>query len=90
MLAFQSMIHSAAEKAGMKVPATELLDAVDDEPTWNPEEYPHFQVFCHAQLGRSVFRHGQHWDNAKIIAAIPIEEIKTVTFEGLIAKGLEL
>jgi len=90
MLAFQSMIHKAAKDAGMEVPAEELLDAMDDEPSWSPEDYPHFHVFCNAQLGRSMHNMGQHWDNAKIIAAIPVEELKTVTFEGLIAKGLEL
>ena len=90
MLAFQSMIHKAAKDAGMEVPAMELLDAFDGEPTWDPEEYPHFHVFCNVQLGRSMHSMGQHWDNAKIVAAVPVEELRTVTLEGLIAKGLEL
>ena len=63
----------------MKVPGNP-----DDFPK---EDYPHFQVFCIVQLERSC-RLGEHFGNAKIIAAVPYDEIRLVTLVNLPAKGL--
>lgn len=88
MLAFESMIAAAARDAGMKTPPDSALDHDDrPKPGWSPEEYPHFHVFCNAQLARPV-EHGEHWDNAKIIAAIPEDKIKTTTFDDLRELGV--
>ena len=80
MLAFPEMIVPAAKKAGMKVPK----DAND----FDSNKYPHFCVFCIVQLCRPMLRLDEHWNNAKIIAAIPEDKIRTVTLEQLLAKGL--
>jgi hypothetical protein len=79
MIAYASMLVSAAEKAGMKVPV--------DSDNFVPEEFPHFHVFCLMQLGAAVPYHGCHWDNAKVIAEIPDEEIKSVTMQDILLKG---
>lgn len=79
MMAFPSMLVSAAEKAGMKVP--------EDPDEFEREDYPHFAIFCALQLGRRI-QMGEHWDNAKVIAAVPEDEIRTLTLEDFINRGL--
>jgi hypothetical protein len=81
LMAFPGMIAEAALKAGMKVPN-------EPDKDWDPEEYPHFSVFCNVQLNRGV-RWGEHWENAKVIAAISEDDIHTITLEELIVRGLE-
>lgn len=80
MMAFPDMLVGAAEKAGMKVPPNP-----DD---FDPKEYPHFQVFCNAQLCRRMSNMGEHWGNAKIIAAISDEDIFKVSLADLLEMGL--
>jgi hypothetical protein len=80
MLAFPEMLLGAAEEAGMKVPP----DAND----FKGEEYPHFAVFCGVQLGSPMPHSTAHWDNAKVIAAVPEDKIRNVTFNDLVAAGL--
>lgn len=80
MIAFPGMLVSAAEKAGMGVP--EDPDNFENVS----EQYPHFYVYCLCQLARPVF-HGEHWENAKVIAALSEEEIKEITLEQLQEKG---
>lgn len=82
MLAFPSMLLSAAEQAGMKTPE------LGDNDEFDMNEFPHFAVFCNAQLGRRMSDMGEHWGNAKIIADIPEHEIRTITLGGLIDRGL--
>lgn len=74
MMAFPSMIAAAARQAGMKVPDDKQIE----EDSWRPTEFPHFAVFCNVQLGVPV-TWGNHWENAKIIAKIPDDKIKTTT-----------
>lgn len=81
MLAFPGMIAKAAEDAGMKVPA-------DPDGDWSADEFPHFHVFCNVQLARPVVHHGEHWGNAKIVAAIPEDQLRTTTLEDLLRRGL--
>jgi len=90
MLVFESMIAAAAEKAGMKVPPNELLDAKDKESSYSREEYPHFAVFSTLQLGRAMTGPTEHWDNAFVIAAIPEEEIRTMTLMDFAARGVTM
>lgn len=79
MLIFAEMLVEPAEKAGIRVPPNvEKFDA---------EMYPHFQVFCTCQLGASMPTPSSHWDNAKVIASIPDDEIKLITFNELVQKG---
>lgn len=79
MMAFAGMLIGAAQEAGMTIP--------DDPDDFHSDEFPHFHVFCAVQLGRWM-EIGEHWENAKIIAAIPEEEIRTIRLYELIEKGL--
>lgn len=81
MLVFSSLLESAAKAAEMKVP--DNPDGYD----WSPDDFPHFHVFCNVQLCRPM-QPGEHWDNAKVIAAIPEDEIKEISLEGLLNRGL--
>lgn len=85
MLVFPELLASAAEEAGIKVPPENSLH----ENHWDYNEYPHFTVFCNAQLGHRM-RPGAQWENARIIAAIPDNEIKEITFHQLEELGFEL
>lgn len=80
MLAFPMMLIPAAKEAGMPIP--------EDADNFDSNEFPHFQVFCTIQLGRPMVSMDEHWVNAEVIAAIPLDEIKTVTLNDLIARGL--
>lgn len=81
MMAFPSMIAPAAEGAGMAVPP--------DPDNYDKEEYPHFFVFCQVQLGVPM-QPNDHWENAKVIAKIPTDELKTLGLQDLVAKGLHI
>lgn len=83
MIVYPGMIVEAGRKAGMKVPENPDVDG-----SWKAEDYPHFNVFCNVQLARPLSYWGEHWENAKIIAAIPETEIKTITLESLLSRGL--
>ncbi len=78
MLVYPGMIAQFAKSAGMKVP--------EDCDEYRADDFPHFHVFCAWQLCRAM-----EWDepehNAKIIAAIPEDEITVLTVEGMLAKG---
>jgi hypothetical protein len=85
MIAFPEMLLDAAEKAGIKVPPHDFKGW--DEKEWDTNEYSHWTVFCNLQLGKSVRYHGEHWENAKIIAEIPEDKIKTMMLEDFIRAG---
>lgn len=75
------MLTAAAQLAGMKVPP--------DPDDFDPEKFPHFHVFCLLQLSRPVRVHGEHWNNAKVIADIPEDKLRTMTLGDFIEAGLE-
>lgn len=81
MIAFSGMLVPAAEKVGMKVP--ENLDS------YNKRDYPHFYVFSLMQLGAPMPYAGVHFDNAKVIADLSDEEIKTLTTNQIYDKGFK-
>lgn len=81
MMVFPSMLTPAADEAGMSCPP--------DPDDFSPEEYPHFHVFCTVQLGRAM-EWTEHWHNAEVLAAIPEKELKTLTLEDLLEKGLRV
>ncbi|KKN40820.1 hypothetical protein LCGC14_0729620 [marine sediment metagenome] len=78
MLVFPEMLMGAAEQAGMKTPS--------DSDNFNPKKFPHFQVFCKAQLGRPM-NPEDHWENAKVIAKIPDSQIMKIDVQGLLNLG---
>lgn len=80
MIAFPSMLIEPAKTAGMKVP--------NDPDDYDAEYFPHFDVFIKYQLGRRMPAPSSHWNNAKIIAAIPDDEIKKVTLGKLAELGV--
>ncbi len=79
MIIFPSMLIPAAEKAGIKVPP--------NPDKFDSKEFPHFAVFCNAQLCRATAYHGEHWENAKLIADISEDDIKTITWDKLREMG---
>lgn len=87
MIVFPGMLVDAAVQAGIKVP--DDVDSIDNM-TFDTMEYPHFLVFCIVQLARPVAYHGEHWDNAKVIARVPEDRIRLVTIEDLINDGLSI
>lgn len=76
MIVFPGMLLGPAEKAGIKTPA--------DADNYDANEYTHFAVFCNLQLARPM---SCHWTNAKIIATIPEDKIKTITVEEILEMG---
>jgi hypothetical protein len=79
MIAFPAMLVDAAERAGMKVPP--------DPDAFDKSEFPHFACFCTLQLCRPT-QHGEHWENAKVIARVPDAEITKLSLEDFLARGL--
>jgi hypothetical protein len=82
MIAFAGMLVAAAEEAGMKVP--------EDPDNFDQEEFPHFDIFCKVQLGASMPSMSAHWNNAKLIAGLSDEKIKTITYTEILEEGLEV
>ena len=71
------MLVSHAKGAGMKVPDLDNFD-------YDGNEFPHFEVFCNAQIGRPIKNwHHDVVNNAQVIAKIPADKINKVTFKDL-------
>lgn len=79
MLAYPSMLVPAAKAANMKVP--------HNPDRYKAENYPHFDVFCKLQLCRRM-QPTEHWENAKVIAAVPDDKIRTMTLGDFVDAGL--
>lgn len=77
--ASQSMFKAHIERSELKQPSN-----FED---YDPEDYPQFHVFMLSHLGYPI-NIGDLEDNANIIANIPDEEIKSVTFEELARLGV--
>lgn len=85
MIAYPSMLLRPAKEAGIKVPVGKDFD--NQLETWDAEKYPHFTVFCNLQLGKRMATPNEHWENAKVVAAVPESEIKTITIRDLEDRG---
>lgn len=82
MIAFPDMLLAPAQEAGIKTPpSTENYDK---------NEYPHFYVYSAVQLGSPMPRPTSHWHNARVIAEVPDDKIKTLSFENLQALSVEV
>ncbi len=79
MFSFPEMLISPAKKAGMSVP-----DNVED---YNKEEFPHWFVYCSLQLGTAMPSPTAPWENAKVIAAIDVDVLKTMPFTDFVNAG---
>ena len=80
MIAFPSTLVPAAKKAGIKCPET--------PDNFDKGKFPHFHCFCILQLARRM-EPGEHWHNAKVISEIPVDELREMTIEQFITKGLK-
>jgi hypothetical protein len=83
MIAFPTILASYAREAGMSVPDD------PDQFMEQREEFPHFAVYCLLQLGTSMPNAMSARTNADVIAALPAEEIKTMTLADFEARGFE-
>jgi hypothetical protein len=82
MIAFEGMLVAPATEAGMKVP--------EDPEDYDPEQFPHFDVYLKCQLGASMPNPSAHWNNAKLIAGYSDAKIKTLTYAELLEDGFEV
>ncbi|RDJ35044.1 MAG: hypothetical protein DWQ19_09420 [Crenarchaeota archaeon] len=83
MLVFPSMLVSPAERAGIKVPVN--LDSFDKNA------FPYFFVYCRMQVGAPMpTPPSAHWDNANVIASIPLEKIKSITAQEIYDMGFKV
>lgn len=82
MIAFPAMLIQPAIKADIDVP----LDCEE----YDAHKYPRWHLFLNAQLGQPMPYPSCHWDNAKVIAEIPEDQIKTITFPDLQDKGFAI
>ena len=81
MIAFPMLLIGPAMEAGMSVP--------DDPDSEDKDTYPHWFVFLEMQLGRPMPSPNSHWENAKVVAGIPDENIRLVTPEDLDRLGYQ-
>jgi hypothetical protein len=81
MIGFPEMLVAPAEKAGIKTPP--------DADNFDAKDFPHFAVFLNLQLGRRMPTPVSHWYNAKIIAAIPEDKIRTITTDEVLGLGFD-
>jgi len=82
MIAFPVMLVEPASQAGIDIP--------DDLESYDTEKYSRFHLFCCAQLGQPMPNWTCHFDNAKVIARIPEDKIKTIMFNELIEAGFQV
>lgn len=80
MIALPSMLMEPAKRAGMKVP--------EDPDNFDPNEYPHWDVYLKVQIGAPMPNWTAHWDNAQVIASVSEDKIKSITYNDLLEMGL--
>lgn len=81
MIAFPSLLVAPCRKFGIKTPP-------NSDYGFDATIYPHFAVFCNIQLARPMVSSTEHWHNAEVIAKISEGEIKSITLEQLISRGV--
>jgi hypothetical protein len=79
MFLFNRMLAPHIDGTMMKLP--------EDFDNYNPEEFPHFHVFLLLHIATPI-NPAELKENADIIARISNEDIKEVTLEQLVEKGL--
>lgn len=82
MIAFPMMLMAPAQEAGIKVPP--------DADDFDRNEYPHFAVFLTMQLGASMPSPTAHWENAKVVAGISEDKIRSITPQDLFDAGFQI
>lgn len=86
MIALTCGLVDPAAEAGIELPPDELIknDSIDKFK----ESHLRFWLFCRVQLGSVMPTPDAHWKNAEVIASLSDDELRTITLEQLIAKGL--
>ena len=81
MLDHPEELRAAAENAGIEVP--------DETEEFVISEYPHFALFCYAQLNKPMKFPFDHWTNAKVIAKLSHCGLKEISPQGLFEMGFK-
>ena len=82
MLMIASLLIGAATEAGIETPPEdELMTA-----SYDRNKYLYWHVLCITQLNRPMSP-GEHFENAKNLAKIPIADLMAMTVEQLQAAG---
>ena len=76
---FPEMFRNHIDNSNLKLPK--------DFENFDPEKFPHFNVFILTHLG-NTFDVNDLKENANIIASIPEENIRKVSYKDLIAMGV--
>ena len=79
MICIPEMLAACAEKAGITLPK--------DIRNYDADKFPHWYVYKLMQSGAPMPYASAHWDNAKVIAAIPNDRIMKVTYDEVIEMG---
>lgn len=80
-----------AEPALLRKPAEEALISVPpDLEKYDPEQYPHWDVFCIMQLGTPLPDWSAHFHNAEVIARIADDEIYHITRDDILKRGFKI
>lgn len=82
MILFPAMLANCAKDAGIKLPKD--VNAED----FDSEEFPHWKVYLAVQLGASLPHPRAHWENARVVAEIPDDKIREITYNQLLERGL--
>ena len=80
MIVHPGLLVNPAKESGIAVP--------DDLRDYDPEQYPHWDVFMFAQLGRPMPSANSHFENAKLIGAVEDDRIKEMTAASLLQLGV--
>lgn len=86
MIAFIGLLVNPALEAGIKVPP---VDVVEDATKFKGEDFPHWMVYVTMQLGSPMPSPTSHWENAKLVAGIPDDQIRCVTPKQLYKMGFQ-
>ena len=86
MIAFPSMLIEGAKEAGISVP-DEWTEEFEDNIDLIRDDYPHLFVYLVLQLGRPLVGPDSHWENAKVIAKITEEKIRTIDLQTIESMG---
>lgn len=90
MIALPIGLVGPAHEAGIAVPDDPMQFDYDKASPEEQSKYVRWVLFCSAQLGQPMPSPSSHWENAKIIAQIPEDELMTITSEGLERLGFQI
>lgn len=75
MIAFPGLLVNPAKEAGIEVPPDDEVKSGE----YDVEKFLRWHIFATCQLGTPMPSPSSHWDNAKVVAALPEDRLKTIT-----------